>query len=118
MRINDDDSELIYKELNGCAFIRELHVYGKIVGHGEKDGNVQHMGFGKKMMSVAEDIVLARGLNKVAVISGVGVRQYYSSQGYKLVKDYMIKELQRELRIEDSYFLFTIILLTILFFIW
>ena len=118
LRINDDDYELIYKELNGCAFIRELHVYGQIVGHGEKGGNVQHMGFGKKMMSVAEDIVLARGLNKVAVISGVGVRQYYSSQGYKLVKDYMIKELQGELRIEDSYFLFTIILLTILFFIW
>ena len=118
LRINEDDSELIYKELNGCAFIRELHVYGQIVGHGEKGGNVQHMGFGKKMMGVAEGIVLARGLNRVAVISGVGVRQYYSSQGYKLVKDYMIKELQEEIRIEDSFFLFTIILLTILFFIW
>ena len=118
MRINDDDSELIYKELNGCAFIRELHVYGQIVGHGEKGGNVQHMGFGKKMMGTAEGIVLARGLNRVAVISGVGVRQYYSSQGYKLVKDYMIKELQVEIRIEESYFLFTIILLIILFFIW
>jgi len=118
LRINDDDSELIYKELNGCAFIRELHVYGQIVKHGERGESVQHMGFGKKMMSVAEDIVLARGLNKVAVISGVGVRQYYSSQGYKLVKDYMIKELHEELRFEDSFFLFTIILLTILFFIW
>ena len=69
-------------------------------------------------MGVAEDIVLARGLHRVAVISGVGVRQYYSSQGYKLVKDYMIKELKEEIRIEDSFFLFTIILLTILFFIW
>ena len=118
LRINDDDSELIYKELNGCAFIRELHVYGQIVGHEKKDGRVQHMGFGKKMMGVAEDIVLGRGLHKVAVISGVGVRQYYSSQGYKLVKDYMIKELQEEIRIEDSFFLFTIILLTIIFFIW
>lgn len=118
LRINDDDSYLIYKELNGCAFIRELHVYGQIVGHDKKDGRVQHMGFGKKMMSVAEDIVIARGIKRVAVISGVGVRQYYSSQGYKLVKDYMIKELQEKFRIEDSFYLFTIVLLTIIFFIW
>lgn len=118
LRINYDDSYLIYKELNGCAFIRELHVYGQIVGHDKKDGRVQHMGFGKKMMSVAEDIVIARGIKRVAVISGVGVRQYYSSQGYKLVKDYMIKELQEKFRIEDSFYLFTIVLLTIIFFIW
>ena len=118
LRINDDNSNLIYKELDGCAFIRELHVYGQIVRHQEKKGNVQHMGFGKKMMSIAEDIVLARGLHKIAVISGVGVREYYSSQGYSLVKDYMIKELKEELRIEDSYFLIIIILLTILFFFW
>jgi elongator complex protein 3 len=116
--INDVDSELIYKELIGCAFIRELHVYGTIVDHAKKEGKVQHRGFGKKMMKVAEDIVLTRGLNKVAVISGVGVREYYASQGYSLVKDYMIKELQEEIRIEDSYFLFTIILLIFLFFIW
>jgi hypothetical protein len=54
------------------------------------------MGFGKKMMKIAEDISMWRGFRKVAVISGVGVREYYASQDYKLVKDYMIKELKEE----------------------
>ena len=118
LRINDNNENLIYNELKDCGFIRELHVYGQIVGHSTKKGNVQHMGFGKKMMKVAEDITKARGINKVAVISGVGVRGYYSSQGYKLVKDYMIKELKDDIRIDDSYILLIVILLTILFFLW
>ena len=96
LRINDDNNDIIYKELYDCAFIRELHVYGSIVDHSAKKGTVQHMGFGKKMMQVAEDISFARGFEKVAVISGVGVREYYRSQGYKLVKDYMVKDLKRD----------------------
>ena len=96
LRINDDNNDIIYKELYDCAFIRELHVYGSIVDHSAKKGTVQHMGFGKKMMQVAEDISFARGFKKVAVISGVGVREYYRSQGYKLVKDYMVKDLKRD----------------------
>ena len=78
------------------------------------------MGFGKKMMKVAEDISRSRGFNKVAVISGVGVRGYYASQGYKLVKDYMIKELKEDTIIneidKESYFLFMIVLIIILLF--
>jgi len=114
LRVNDEDNDLIYPELHGCSFIRELHVYGQIVGHSTKKGNVQHMGFGKKMMKVAEDISRARGFNKVAVISGVGVRGYYASQSYKLVKDYMIKELTDDISIytneftDDRYFLIII----------
>lgn len=109
LRINDDNNDIIYKELYDCAFIRELHVYGSIVDHSSKKGTVQHMGFGKKMMQVAEDISFARGFKKVAVISGVGVREYYRSQGYKLVKDYMVKDLKR-----DTINYFLIILMIIL----
>ena len=122
LRINDNNKDIIYKELHNCTFIRELHVYGSIVDHLSKKGNVQHMGFGKKMMKVAEDISRARGFNKVAVISGVGVRGYYASQGYKLVKDYMIKELEDNSIVDEiyneSYFLFAIILIIILLFIY
>ena len=114
LRINDNNNDIIYKELEDCSFIRELHVYGSIVGHSSKEGSVQHMGFGKKMMKVAEDISRARGFNRVAVISGVGVRGYYASQDYKLVKDYMIKELEENEIYNDSYFLFVIILTIIL----
>ena len=79
------------------------------------------MGFGKNMMKVAEDISRARGFNKVSVISGVGVRGYYASQGYKLVKDYMIKELEDNSIVNEiyneSYFLFAIILTILLLFL-
>ena len=78
------------------------------------------MGFGKKMMKVAEDISQERGFNKVAVISGVGVRRYYASQGYQLVKEYMIKELEENTIMNemytDRYFLFATILIMILLF--
>ena len=120
LRINDNNKDIIYKELQECTFIRELHVYGTIVDHSSKKGNVQHMGFGKKMMKVAEDISQERGFNKVAVISGVGVRRYYASQGYQLVKEYMIKELEENTIMNemytDRYFLFATILIMILLF--
>ena len=104
LRVNDNNNDIIYKELEDCSFIRELHVYGSIVGHSSKKGSVQHMGFGKKMMKVAEDISLSRGFNKIAVISGVGVRGYYASQDYKLVKDYMVKDLKEDDTIYTSEF--------------
>ena len=79
------------------------------------------MGFGKKMMKVAEDISLGRGFKKVTVISGVGVRGYYASQGYRLVKDYMIKELDDNTTVDEiyinQYFLFAIILTILLLFL-
>ena len=94
LRINHTNDNLIYKELYNCAFIRELHVYGSIVDHDCKDGMVQHMGFGKKLMYAAEDLTLSHNIQKIAVISGVGVREYYQKLGYHLQKDYMIKNIE------------------------
>tara|TARA_B110000285_G_C15122593_1_gene618134 strand:- start:4 stop:2040 length:2037 start_codon:yes stop_codon:yes gene_type:complete len=99
LRINHTNDNLIYKELNDCAFIRELHVYGTIVKHHTKNHkSVQHMGFGKRLIKEAENITRVYEINKVAIIAGVGVREYYENVGYKLVKDYMIKEMK-----EDKY---------------
>ena len=99
LRINHSYEDLIYPELIGCSFIRELHVYGKIVKHNSKENkSVQHMGFGKRLIKEAELISRNNGVHKVAIISGVGVREYYEKNGYKLIKDYMIKEL-----IKDKY---------------
>ena len=50
LRINDDNSELIYEELRLC-FHTELHVYGQIVGHEEKGGRSSAYGFPEKKMS-------------------------------------------------------------------
>ncbi len=81
--------------LHGAAIIRELHVYGQSLKIGEKGSNGQHTGIGKKLMKEAEKIVLENGYKKIAVISGVGVREYYRKLGYE--KDeigiYMVKNL-------------------------
>jgi len=76
------------------AVVRELHVYGKAVkvgGGGE--GLVQHKGLGVKLMEAAEEIAKRHKVKRLAVISGVGVREYYRKLGYRLDKGYMVKEL-------------------------
>ena len=95
LRINFSNENIIYKELYNCAFIRELHVYGKVVRHDDKiNKNVQHYGFGSKLMKKAEEIVSKNNIKKIAIISGVGVRQYYQDKhDYKLIRNYMIKEI-------------------------
>ncbi len=72
------------------AIIRELHVYGQLVPIGGKI-KIQHRGLGKKLMAEAEKIAQKNKAEKIAVISGVGVRGYYRKLGYKLKNNYMIK---------------------------
>jgi len=78
------------------AFIRELHVYGQALALGEKGrGFGQHLGLGKKLLKKAEEIVIKNKINKLNIISGVGVREYYRKLGYRLdtEKIYMTKNL-------------------------
>lgn len=83
VRIPDKSHELL---------VRELHVYGPAVEIGKR-GKTQHIGFGKQLMQEVEKIAHAKKCNKISVISGVGVREYYKSLGYKLEDSYMIKEI-------------------------
>ena len=78
--------------LNDHAFIRELHVYGKVNRVNDNTcSDVQHRGFGRKLLAKAEEIATHNGFLKMAIISGVGVRQYYRKFGYKLEGAYMTK---------------------------
>jgi len=80
--------------LDNISFIRELHVYGTLVGFGDvntKDS--QHKGLGKKLMREAERISKENNFEKIAVISGVGVRGYYRKLEYRKVGTYMVKML-------------------------
>ncbi len=84
-----------YPELSSCvpssyALIRELHVYGELVPVGSAK-RVQHAGLGKKLMAKAEKIAQQHGYQKIAVISGIGVRNYYRRLGYRLKGSYMVK---------------------------
>ena len=45
-------------------------------------------------MAEAEKISKEKGYKKLAVISGVGVREYYKRLGYNLEGTYMVKNLQ------------------------
>ena len=74
------------------AIIRELHVYGVLVPIGDP-GKIQHTGLGKKLMAAAEEIARQVKCNRLAVISGVGVRCYYKKLGYKLKGTYLTKNL-------------------------
>ncbi len=80
--------------LENLAFIRELHTYGQLVNVGKDEKTAsQHKGLGKKMVAEAEKIAKKNKYQKIAVISGVGVRDYYRKLGYKLEKTYMTKKL-------------------------
>ena len=78
--------------LKGAALIRELHVYGELVPVGNKK-IIQHAGLGKRLMNEAEKIARTAGFKKIAVIAGVGAREYYRKLGYGQKDTYMIKSL-------------------------
>jgi elongator complex protein 3 len=77
------------------AIIRELHVYGELTTVGE-NGEIQHVGLGKKLLLTAENISKKEGASKIAIISGVGVKGYYRKQGYKLRNSYMFKNIEKK----------------------
>lgn len=81
-------------ELKNCAFIRELHVLGQHTNLKGTTGNAQHMGFGRKMIEKAEEIAISYGFQKISIISGVGVREYYRKFGYELENTFMMKNLK------------------------
>lgn len=89
-------SELLRDEITkDTAIIRELHVYGKALplSSGKTEEEVQHKGFGKRIMAKAEEISKLNGKTKIIVISGVGVRGYYKKLGYLQEGPYVSKML-------------------------
>jgi len=105
--------------LKYCSLIRELHVYGQHTGVGQKKkGASQHMGLGSKLLKQAEYISFKNGYKKIAIISGVGVRNYYKKKGYYLGKqDYMYKHLKFYNFIQYKYILFILLVIIITFYI-
>lgn len=82
------------EELVNSAIIREVHVYGQVVGIGkEEEGKAQHLGLGKRLIKKAEEIAKEKGVDKIAVISAIGTRNYYRKRGFTLESLYMGKKL-------------------------
>jgi len=91
-RINDTKDNFI-PELQNATLIRELHTYGQLVTVDSKKSNIQHIGFGKRLIKIAEEKTKKLDYNKIAIISGIGVRPYYEKLGYSLEGTYMVKYL-------------------------
>lgn len=84
----------IIKELDNCAIIREIHVYGPSLEISkESSGQAQHLGLGTKLISQAKSLAVGNGFKQLAVISGIGTREYYKSRGFKLNKLYQVSTL-------------------------
>ncbi len=95
LRLRIPSSSLVFPTLQDSAIIRELHVYGELVPIGQhKAKSAQHFGLGKRLMLEAEKIAKKESsIKRIAVISGVGVREYYRKLGYRLRDTYMLKSL-------------------------
>ncbi|MHA1976281.1 MAG: tRNA uridine(34) 5-carboxymethylaminomethyl modification radical SAM/GNAT enzyme Elp3 [Candidatus Hodarchaeales archaeon] len=84
--------EIKYQE---AVIIRELHVYGQLVGLGQlpRISEWQHRGLGAKLIKKAEEIALERDYRQILVTSALGVRDYYRKQGFQQIGPYMGKDL-------------------------
>ncbi|XP_069341191.1 elongator complex protein 3 isoform X1 [Eulemur rufifrons] len=97
LRLRKCSEETFRFELGGgVSIVRELHVYGTVVPVSSRDPTkFQHQGFGMLLMEEAERIARdEHGSGKIAVISGVGTRNYYRKIGYRLQGPYMVKMLR------------------------
>jgi elongator complex protein 3 len=71
------------EELDGAAIVREVHVYGELVGwRARSAGAAQHRGLGRELMTEAQARAAAAGYATLAVISAVGTREYYRRLGF------------------------------------
>ncbi len=102
-RSSKERSEVaLFACLKNSAVIRELHTYGQLhplIYRCRASVNSvispQHKGLGKKLIQKAEKIAKKEfGTKNIAVISGIGAREYYRRLEYKLKDTYMIKKLR------------------------
>ncbi len=82
--------------LQNSAIIREIHTYGQLhpLNYRGRPSvtSPQHKGLGKKLIKEAEKIAKKEfGLQQIAIISGIGARNYFKKLGYRLKNTYMAK---------------------------
>ena len=72
--------------------VRELHVYGKAIPLGLRDEESwQHRGIGESLLKYAEELASSEGGEKIIIMSGIGVREYYFRYGYARDGPYVSK---------------------------
>ena len=90
----DGPGEPLCDELRGAAIVREVHVYGQVVGLGARlRGKAQHAGLGTRLMDRAVALAADAGFERLAVISSVGTRAYYRKLGFDDGDLYQVRRL-------------------------
>lgn len=100
LRIPNFKTPTILPELKNAALVRELHTYGHLIPLHQRNlwgkahlrnSQIQHTGLGRQLMARTEEIARQAAARKLAVISGIGVREYYKKLGYRKEGTYMVK---------------------------
>ena len=91
LRLNYNPNSIL-PVLENTALIRELHVYSTVSNVGNNNNySIQHKGYGRRLIEKAEEIAKSKNFNRMGIIAGTGVRNYYKKFGYKLEDTFMIK---------------------------
>ncbi|MEA3189960.1 MAG: elongator complex protein 3 [Thermoplasmata archaeon] len=94
-RVGPDAHRPEAQAAGGCAFVREVKVYGTAtrIGDDPELGAWQHRGLGARLMAEAERIAFTEwGVRRLLVIAGWGVKPYYRRQGYSDCGPYLAKD--------------------------
>ena len=94
LRLRIPSNEIFREEITSdSGIVREMHVYGEAAKIGE-EGKIQHKGLGKKLLIKAEEIAKNEfNKNKMVIISGIGVKEYFYKLGYEKDGVYVSKNL-------------------------
>ncbi len=94
LRIPSEEAHRPELREKNAAIIRELKVFGEIEKLGQREaGRFQHRGLGRRLLAEAERLAFSEhGRGRLLVTSGVGVRNYYRSLGYRKLGPYMAKK--------------------------
>ena len=83
------------KEMASSSVIREIKVFGNVVPIGShNEEKWQHRGMGSNLLKEAERISREEfGMERILVISGIGVREYFRNRGYSQLGPYMARKI-------------------------
>lgn len=98
LRLRKPSSDKFRPEMldQNTMIVREIRVVGELVpkDHDPRPTQLQHRGFGSKLLKRAEEIAKEEfDAKKIVVIAGIGVREYFYKQGYSLDGVYVSKNL-------------------------
>ncbi len=84
-------------ELEGAAILREVRVLGEALPIGRDPGGGpltwQHRGLGTSLLGEVEEVAVSWGMDRLAIMAGMGTRAYFRSRGYTLDGPYMVRSL-------------------------